>query len=217
MNLESMETALRRYGFDKADPLAAWINAAMHDMETSFDWPFLESNVDDITMGVGSSTITLPAEALKIMGIRDTTNFRKLMYYDRHKFMREIEEPKEVGLPEIYTLLNTNEVQIWRVLESAVTFEVIYQATTPDMMNPADEPTTSGNVWPVVCHYPIVQRAVAIALQAEDEEERAKSAQEQYDKSLIKLMGKFGERELDEPTTVQDVQGYGTSMRTRAW
>lgn len=208
MNLEDMKTALKRYGFDNNDPLTVWLNAAMHDIESAFDWPWLESNVDNIVVPLGGSTIPLPEEALKVIGIRDTVNFFKLKYYERHKFMREIEDPTESGKPEVYTLLNTNEIQLWRVLDGAVTFEVIYQATTPDLVSPEDEPTTSNNVWPSLTSYPIVQRAAQYALQAENEEERAKSAEVQADKALLRLMAKFGERELDEPTTVQDVMGY---------
>ena len=128
MNLESMKTSLRRYGFNENDPLAVWLNAAMHDLESAFDWPWLESNVTTVAGKAGDSTIALPADALKIIGIRDTTNFLKLKYYERHRFMRDIEDPTEKGKPEVYTLLNTAEIQIWRVLEAAVSFEVIYQA-----------------------------------------------------------------------------------------
>jgi len=217
MNLETMETALRRFGFDLADPLATWINAAMHDLEESFDWPWLESKIDDIEMPKGSATITLPESCLKIIFIRDATNERKLDYYDRHRFAREINEPKEEGQAEVYTLINTNEVQLWRVIQENITFEVMYQGKTNDLIEAPNEPTTGTSIWPSTTHYLIVLRAAAFALQAENEEERAKVALEQYEKSLLRLMGKYGERNLDEPETVQDVQGYGASLRRRWW
>lgn len=215
MNLETMETALRRFGFDKQDPLATWINAAMHDLEDCFDWPWLESKATLEAMPSGSSTITLPANALKVITIKDMTNFIKLEYYDRHKFVREIKEPEEVGQPTVYTLVNTTEIQVWRILQEAITFEVQYQATTPDLVLAASEPTTGTSVWPPNTHYIIVQKAAAIALQAENEEERAKNALEQYTKAVENLMRKFGERELDEPSTVQDVMGYGHGTMRR--
>lgn len=217
MNLEKMEVLLKRYGFDSKDPLIEWINAAMHNVEDDFDWPWLESNVENIKVAQGVNSLVLPGEALKVIGIRDTINLRKLEYYSRHRFMREIQEPAEPGLPEIYTLLNLIEIQLWRVPEAEFNFEVVYQGKTPDLANPTDVPTTLGNVWPVNTHYPIVQMAAAIALQAENEEERAKNALEQFEKSLERLRKKFGERELDEPETVQDVQGYGGDMRSRWW
>lgn len=208
MILSEMETLVKRYGFDSTDPLVAWINAAMHEIENEFDWPWLESNTEIIKVAAGG-TLTLPAEALKVIGIRDTTNHSKLEYWDRHKFMRDISEPSERGLPFCYTLLNTTEIQMWPLPEQEFSFEVVYQGKTPDLKNPGDEPTTLGNVWPSNAHYCIVERAAAIALQAEDEEERAKSAMEQFEKSLERLRKKFGERELDEPTAVADVMGYG--------
>lgn len=215
--LEEMKTALKRFGFDDSDPLNTWLNFAMHDLEDSFDWPWLESRISDIVMPSGSNTVTLPPECLKIIFIKDLTNQRKLEYYDRHKFAREIVDPTEVGFPEVYTLVTTSEVQIYRVLQEVTEFEVQMQLMTADLVNPSDEPRTGVNNWPSSCGYLIVTRAAALALQAENEEERAKNALEQYQNSLLKLMAKFGERELDEPTTVQDVQGYGTNIRRRAY
>jgi hypothetical protein len=213
MTLEEMKTLLKRYGFDEKDPLTGWINAAMHDLEDDFDWPWLESNVETIKVAPKVNSLVLPAEALKVIGIRDTVNLRKLILWDRHRFMREIQEPAELGLPEIYTLLNTTEIQLWRVPETEITFEVVFQGRTPDLGNPTDVPTTLGNVWPINAHYPIVMKAAAIALQAENEEERAKNALDQYDKSLEKLRKKFGERDLDEPQTVTDVMQYSENVR----
>lgn len=212
MILSEMETLLKRYGFDERDPLLAWLNAAMHEIEDDFDWPWLESNAETIKVAVGINSLALPATALKVIGIRDVTNLAKLEYWDRRKFMREISEPAERGQPQCYTLLNTNEVQLWPVPEQEFTYEVIFQGRTTDLANPTDEPTTQGNVWPVNAHFIIVERAAAIALQAENEEERAKSAMEQFEKSLERLRRKFGERELDEPTAVEDVMGYGSDV-----
>lgn len=209
LTLEEMEVALKRYGFDDTDPLAAWLNAAMHDLEDDFDWPWLEAIPSLVTMAVGSSTITLPEDTLKIITVKDLTNLSKLKFFNRHRFAREITDSTEIGLPEVYTLTGTNIIQIWRVLSSSVEFEIVYQARTPNLIEPEDVPTTSGNMWPANTSYPIVQRAAAIGLQTENEEERAKSAQEQFDKALERLRKKFAEQELDEPDTVQDVMEYG--------
>lgn len=217
MNLEEMETALKRFGFDSTDPLRTWLNAALHEVEESFDWPWLEGKLEVIKMAAGSSTITLPANCLKIISIKDVPNQRKLKYYDIHRWMREIQEPTEVGYAEVYTLLNTNEIRIWRVLQEEVEFELIYQATTPDLLESASEPRTGERLWPLSTHYVIVRKAAIIALEAENEEERAEKQNKQYELSLLKLMGKYGERELDEPTTVVDTQGYTEATSTRWW
>lgn len=208
LTLEQMKIALKRYGFNDEDPLALWLNAAMHDLESSFDWPWLEVREATKTMVAGESTITLPVPALKVILLRDITNKRKLEYWNRHKFAREIQDPTEKGKPEFYTLVNTDVIQIWRVLEASTDFEIIYQTATPDLVAAGSTPTSGASEWPGVASYPIVQRAASIALQAENEEERAKAAQGQYEESLKRLFNKFAERQLDEPETVQDVMDY---------
>lgn len=210
MNLAEMETIVKRAGFDSGDPLRAWINAAMHDFEDNFDWPWLESERAEIVGAAGVSTIALPPDCLKIITLRDVTNKLKLKYYTMHRFVREIEDPTELGIAEIYTLVGTNVVKLWRVLQAETKYELHYQSTTPDLVAPTDVPT-SGVVWPANTHYPIVQSAIAKALLLENEEERAKGHMDAYEKSLENLRRKFGETNLDEPQVVQDVQGYAES------
>jgi hypothetical protein len=218
MNLLEMETVLKRYGFETADPLLAWLNAALKEVESTADWPWLEEGPVEIKVGSGSKTIILPTDIGKIMGVKDITNEFKLVYYDRRKFMRLIFDNTEEGLPEVYTLVGLNAIQIWRVLQSETTFEVLYQGVTPKLTKAEDEPTTGTHVWPDTTHYPIVMRAASLALQAENEEERAKTAQSEYDAALLRLVGKYcGERELDEPTTVEDAQGYGHDGMPSRW
>lgn len=215
MNLTQLQIALKRYGFDDSDPLTTWLNAAVHEIEAAFDWPFLEVLPIRVSMPIGSNTITLPSDVSKILYVKDMTQFEKLKYYGRNKFVRLISDPSDTGLAEIYTLVSTNQIQIWRVLGSATTFEVMYQSLCQDMVNATDIPGTAENPWPPIMHYLVVQNAAAIALQAENEEDRAKTALEQYNVALMRMMGKFGERELDEPDTVQDAQGYGSDMTLR--
>lgn len=217
MNLGEMETALKRFGFDTADPLAVWLNAAMHDLEDSFDWPWLESKVITENMPAKSATITLPENCLKILSIKDLTNQRKLKYWNRHKFIRDIQEPEELGLAEVYTLINTNEIQLWRVPEVEVQWEIWYQTTTPDLVNPEEKPKSGENVWPSATGFIIVMKAAALALQAENEEERAKVCLEQYKDMRETLMRKYGQRQLDEPETVIDAMNYTSETGRGFW
>lgn len=214
MNLEALQTALKRYGFDETDPLTAWLNAAMHDIENDFDWPWLESASTKISPVAGTSALPLPQKVLKIISVRDVTNSKILTYMDRRQFQRDIEEPAERGpAPEVFTLNGLETVQIYPVLSVAISMEIFYQTTTDDMAIPTDEPKTGSIVWPLLSHYLIVLKAASIALLAEDEPEKSKAVKEEYEKSLEKLRKKFGERELGEPSTVQDVQGYGDTLR----
>lgn len=213
MTLEEMKTALKRYGFDDTDPLAMWLNAAMHDMESDFDWPWLESELVTKNTEAGKPKLATPFSIIKVISIRDKTNQRKLQFYDQHRFFREIADPLEQGQPELYTLQGIEAfVHLWPIPSAVYEMEMIVQTLTGDLVNPADEPKAGTYFWPAISHYSIIMKAAAIALQAENEEERAKNALDQYDKSLERLRRKFGERELDEPTTVQDVQGYSDTM-----
>src|SRR5437868_514724 len=219
MNLGEMETALKRYGFDAGDPLAIWINAAMHELEGENDWPFLEQPPFAFNATVGVSTYNPVATGFKIYTLRDVDNQRKLVYYDRHKFARDIADTTERGLPEIYTFAG-EKIQLWRVPEKTIAMEMVFQGAALDMKVAADEPTTVGSeaiVWPKDTHYPIVLLAASIALMAENEEERSKVAKAEYEKALMGLKAGYGERELDEPATVQDVQGYGTEGYARVY
>src|SRR3974390_2345237 len=92
---------------------------------------------------------------------------------------------------------------------------LIYQAATPDLVNATDIPTTAGNTWPLQLHNPIIMRAASIALQAENVEDRAKTAQDEFDRALMRCMAKFAEDQLDEPMTVEDAQGYAADMPPR--
>jgi len=215
MQLSQLQTALMRYGFDTTDPLTIWLNAAMHDFEASFDWPFLEMTPISVTVQAGQNMLILPTDCSKVMYIKDMVQYEKLKYYERHKFVRMINDPTDVGLAEVYTLVQNNQCQLWRVLQTTTTFEVMYQALCPDMSAPTDQPGTASTPFPAIVQYAIIQLAAAIALQAENEEDRANTALQQYQATLIRMMGRFSERELDEPTTVEDAQGYQTDMPIR--
>lgn len=210
-----MQTLLMRYGFDQGDPLALWLNSALHEFEAAADWAWLEEGPVGIQQQPGVNTISLPSDAFKIITFRDVDHLYKLKYWNRHKFTRLIQDQTDAGYPEVYTLINTTTVQIWRVPITPTNLEVVYQGLVPDMVNGKDVPGTATSPFPTFCHMPIVMRAASIALQAENEEDRAKQAQSEYERGLMICLGKNNERELDEPETVEDAQGYLTDMPVR--
>ena len=215
MIFQDMLNALMRYGFDTTDPIQLWVNAAMHEVEGAYDWPWLYATPVPLVVPAGSNTLALPNDFVKMHSLKDLDHLAKIKYWNRHKFTRLIQDETDTGLIELYTLIGTNHIQLWRVPVTPTNVMLIYQAITPDLVNPTDVPTTTGNVWPTIMHYPIVMRAASLALQAENEEDRAKTAQDEFDKALIRCMGRFGEDQLDEPDTVEDAQGYGSDMPLR--
>src|SRR5580765_2933367 len=105
MNLEQMETALKRYGFDSTDPLAIWLNAALHEMENDLDWPWLEKATQTLlntTIGSAALLFTGTNHA-KVVSVRNETTKTKLEYFAWPRFVREVEDPTLKGTPEIYT------------------------------------------------------------------------------------------------------------------
>lgn len=212
MNFGTMQTLLQRYGFDVTDPLAAWLNASKTDFAMEADWVFLEEGPTVVTVASGN-TITLPSDIQKIITLKDTTNLNKLVYWGRRQWTRTIRDEAEAGYPEVYTLVGTNQIQLWRTPATPINYQVLYQAVSPDMVNAGDTPLSGSTAWPVATHYPIVVRAAAMALMAENEEDRAKTALGEYQSMLMNLMARFtDERELDDVDSVQDVQGYGNDM-----
>lgn len=212
MNFGTMQTALLRYGFDVTDPIATWLNASKNDFAMEADWTFLEEGPVTVTMASGN-TITLPSDIQKIITLKDNTNLCKLEYWSRRKFTRYIRDETETGYPEVYTLVGTNQIQLWRTPTTSINYQVLYQAISPDMVNAGDMPLSGSTAWPVATHYPLVVRAAAMALMAENEEDRAKVALGEYQSMMTNLLARFtDERELDDVDSVQDVQGYGNDV-----
>jgi hypothetical protein len=58
-------------------------------------------------------------------------------------------------------------------------------------------------------HWVIVFRAAAIALMAENEEERAETAMQEYATGMDRIVNAYSKRQTGRFTTVLDSQGYG--------
>lgn len=197
------KTALKRFGFDDSDPLLIWLNEGMHQLEDQHDWPFLQV-VTTIAASAGATTLVFPSALHKVQSIRDVTGKSKLEYLDVSEFEREIQDPTITGYPIFYTITGTETVQLYPTLDIARNFRVVYQEELIDM-------TTDGSTMPgpTRIHYPTVQYAAAIALQAENEEDRATSAKNEADAAVLRLWRKYSTQERDEPQQVTDVMNYG--------
>jgi hypothetical protein len=210
LTLSQMQTLIYRYGFDASDPVVSVLNGSMHEIESMFDWSFLEEDLTSFVMSAGNNLVSLPSDFAKVIVLRDTDHLTKLKYYRLSKFKRQGLNEASLGTPVIYTIVGKNIVQVYPTPVTNVNMELVYQGLTPDLVNPTDVPTTGTTAWPAYMHFPIVWRAAAVMLQMENEEERAKTAQEQFERAILTCMGRDGERELDEVETVEDEQGYMT-------
>ena len=206
MLVSEARTALKRYGFDDNDPIISWLNEGMHQLEDAHDWTFLQA-VTTVAAAVGDSTLVLPAALHKVQSIRDTTGKRKLRYVTVSEFERTIIDPTTRAAPEIYTITTTETIQLWPVVDVARSFRVVYQQEFTDMVLAPDAAMPG----PTRIHYPIVQGAAAIALQAENEEDRAATAKTEFEAAIDRLWAKYNKQELDEPQQVTDVMEYWRS------
>jgi len=209
MDVTSLETALRRYGFDDEDPLLVWLNAAMHEIESRADWVF-KQRTNIVNMGSGTNSIALPADFGRPITVADITDESAaggtrvpLEYWDPRKWDREIDNEQTSGKPSIYTRVN-DQLLVWAVPDADRVISLFYERSLEDLANPTDEPD-----FPDAFHYTIVRGAAMLALQAESEEDRATVAQNEFEGMLGKLVETWSSAQIGETQTVQDVIHYG--------
>lgn len=206
MRLAELQVALKRYGFNDTDPLTSWLNASLHEFEDSFRWPFLEA-ATTIRASANTATIsteTLPSVFRRVIILKNLTNGSKLRFFPLIRFERQIPEPSEPGNAEIYTLLELNEITVWPIPQVPTEYRLVYHRSIPDLVTSEDVPSI-----PAQYHYTIVRGAAYIALQAENEEERAQTAGAGFQSDVNRAINFYSSHEDDELQTVEDVQGYG--------
>lgn len=211
MQLTDLQTALKRYGFSDDDPLTTWINAALHQIETAFEWSWLEKQVSG-TLTATSFMLSLPNDFQKMKSflIADpsTGSFSKLMWMDRTQFDRKFSEDASAqGRPLWYSpsvpQAGVPVVSIYPSADVSYTYSFIYRANVVELVNPTDTPGI-----PTYLHYSIVHGAAYIALQAENEEERSNVARNEFIDGINRAWERDARPTNDQPNTVVDVMGY---------
>jgi hypothetical protein len=213
MNLGTIKTALRRYaGVDATDPLVDWINAALHEFEEAYDWPFMEGVANQPTVAANTQ-LTLPADFFKLAKAKVVTaagaNVARsaLTYVPRLKFEDESTfDPFSTGEPSYYTLIGMDQMFVWPTPDGVYSIRVFYQKALADLVNDGDVPAI-----PTRYHYTIVEGAAVRALQAESEEGRSDTARSVFEDSIDRHITKLGgTRQAGEYQQTRDVMGYGS-------
>lgn len=207
MLVSDLKTGIKRYGFDDKDPLLVWINAAYHQIEKErMAWSWLEE-LETFTLEPNTARFTITNGAKRFVKIRDTSDEtqkawagKDLEYWGRSKLLRSGYNLTQIGNPELYTILKRDTLQVWPVPNAQRTLEVWYIKELEDLVEDTEEPGI-----PVADHYTIVLGAAAIALQAENEEDRAATAQSQFEVELSRMVTADEERQVGEPDYVEDV------------
>jgi len=206
MNLGTMKTALARIaGVDTGDPLLDWINAAMHEFEDAYPWPWLEAQTTLNTVAANPS-VALPADYFKMMKIRidTTTVHREIRYKSWTAFEEEVQAPATPGVPDYYTLVGASTIILYPVPNLVYPLSVTYEKAMADLAIDANVPDC-----PVRYHYTIVKGAVVYALEAESEEERASTARGVFEDAIDRHITRLGNKQSGGYNTVRDVQEYG--------
>lgn len=202
MNTGQLKTALKRYGFTDSDPLLTWLNAALHEFAGRYNWPFLETVVES-ALAVGDDTIILPADFGKVISLKIKGFTKTPQYKDLHVFEDMVEDDTVTGVPDIYTLIGLSTIVLYPVNDAPQTVRLIYRKKVSDLVNDVDVPGVD-----VVTHYAIVLKAAAIGLQAEDEEDRASTASDEFDSAVISAIAQFSTKQEHAPAQVIDSAGY---------
>jgi hypothetical protein len=155
-------------------------------------------------MTPGSATLALPADTRRVVTIKCVDTRNKLDPMEITEFEREIGDAEATGPPSLYFMTAPNEVSIYKVPDAPYTMRVFYIKDIARMDSDTDEPDL-----PVSLHYAVVQAASVVALQAENEEERAQTAESEFENTIARAWrGLSGAASGDEPRTVTDVMGY---------
>lgn len=203
MQLTELQTLLKRYGFDDKDPITSWLNVGIDWVVDARNWPFLTEGTT-VSLTAGNNGLTLPADARRLITAKCVETHNKLDPMERTEFERTIEDPTVTGPPQLYVATDLTALKVYPTPDASYTMRIFYVKNIDRLVNPTDEPQL-----PVSLHYAIVQAAAAIALQAENEEERAQTAESQFENTIARTWGALsGPASQDEPRTVTDVMGY---------
>jgi hypothetical protein len=204
VNLDELQAAVKRFGFDDSDPLTTWLNAALYDFTTAENWTFLEAVVTPQTTA-GEDNLILPSDLDVVHTMREVNTIPPLTYLSRILWESQIVDPTATGLPTHYTLIGLNTALLWPVPDAGYNIRVFYHKNVPELVGDTDIPAI-----PVKYHFALVQRAASIALQAENNEDRADAAQTQYNEIIGRAAVKgAGDHQSASFGQVQDAQEYG--------
>jgi hypothetical protein len=208
------KTALKRYGFDDSDPLLTWINAARAQIIDEHDWTWTNQFAVGMMLAAGDYTISLPNDsyAIETVVVRSSTSVRKLIHKDYQSFVDNYADQTltnpSTGMPQFYSVYSGGQVIVWPTPDVDYSVDISYRMNFNSLVDDTDDLGIPSSL-----HYAVVLGAAYIALQAENEEERAQTAQAQFESrvSAAWLRDSRSATGLDSSDQVEDTQGYGRS------
>lgn len=202
MQLSELKTLLKRTGFSDSDPLSSWLNIGMNWVLDSRDWPFLIKLASD-TVVAGTPAITLPTDFRRLITLKCVDTNNKLDPMEITEFEREISDPTVTGPPMLYLVFG-DLIDVYPTPDATYNMRLFYIKNIPALSLDTDEPELPNSL-----HYAVVQAAATVALQAENEEERAQTAEQEFESTIARAWRSLsGASSSDEYRTVTDVMGY---------
>jgi len=203
VNLGSLKTNLQRYGFDTSDPLQDWINEALHTFEDAYPWPFLEISTT-VSVVANNDIVPLPADfSLLIAEPRFTTESVSLQYIGVRDLEEQGLDPTSVGLPTRYYFVGPI-MRLWPIPDISRLLRITYHRKVADLTTDGQSPTEI----PTKYHYTIVYGAASVALDTEDENDRATKAEDKFQQRISAAIDYYSKKQLASFGQVRDSQGY---------
>jgi hypothetical protein len=200
VNLGALKTAVKAYGFSDDDPLLTWINAALHEFEEAYPWPFLDK-VGTVVTVANLDTVALPADLFIAHKIRIPAEAETLIYVPRNQWEDEIEDHTDLGIPSHYTLVGLTSMLLYPIPDAIYSIRVSYRRLIADLAADGDIPDI-----PTKYHYKIVYGAAAIGLKTEeDADAQAQSARSDFDSAIASAISDFTGRQSGEFDSVRSV------------
>jgi hypothetical protein len=209
-----MKTAVKRYGFDDSDPIVTWINWAIHDFETAYDWPFLRQAPISVVTVAGTKDYT-PAGLNNMARIRNISidGYDGVLKPISDKVYDEESDKDADGVPTHYIEFtselggagsgsSTTQITLWPTPDAAYTMRVRTSWALAELSTDANSPAI-----PRRYHQALVQKAVAYGFEADNSEDRASTANNHFEDKILRGIREYGTGKVRQ---VRDVQGYGS-------
>lgn len=189
MNLGTIKTAVKRFGFDDSDPLLDWINAAYGEFNDSMEnAPWLKG-VASNTFAIGNPIVASPTDLLLPTALLYSTASQGKPWYPvefKSTLMYELnEQPVETGPPCHWTTAGGG-LFVTPNPDIAYFYTLYYDAFAVPLAADVDIP-----VIPSRYHYSLVQGAASIGLDAENQEDRSQTQRTKFTDTIDRAIAKY--------------------------
>jgi hypothetical protein len=222
-----MKTALKRFGFDDTDPLVSWLNAAMWEFETEYNWTFTDRfaqvTVPDPAPGSADNVLFLPSDYTRLISCRCISPVVEpaltVITVKDYVTLIEGETFGTSGTPGTPTHIVATgptgnqggaryATVIYPASDTTRIFLLEYRGNGPAMVGDVDTPL----LVPDEFHYDgIVEGAAVKGYSTDNAEDKMASHKDVYDRAVSRAVGLYLSKAEGAFDQVRDAQDYGTT------